>query len=261
MKKCAVFTMVKNEKWFLPIWLNYYSKYFDESDIYIINHASTDGSIEMVKDYYPNINIIDLTYEPFDDIFKINEIKKLQSQLLTKYQSTLYSDPDELIVPFIPNNDYISLSEYIDHFINFNQAQSIKSNGWELIHLPKRNELKIDLTRSILSQRSYWFHSPQWYSKVILSKVPLKWSPGLHLTSNEFVEDPFLYLIHLHRMDYDLSYIKNITNSRFKRPPGMDLGNHVFITNPEEYHNHFWGMEDSDDIELIPDNLKQSELF
>ncbi len=261
MKKCAVFTMVKNEKWFLPIWLNYYSKFFDEKDIYVIDHASTDGSIEMVKEQYKDINIIPLTYEPFDDIFKINEIKKLQSELLKEYQCILYSDPDELIVPFMPDNDYVTLSEYIDHFINHNTAQAIKTDGWEIIHLPKKDEPEIDLTKSILSQRSYWFHSPKWYSKVVLSKVPTAWSPGLHVASNNYVEDPFLYLIHLHRMDYDLSYLKNIINSRFKRPPGMELGNHVFITNPDDFHKHFWGMENSDIIQEIPNKLKQSELF
>jgi len=261
MKKCAVFTMVKNEKWFLPIWLNYYSKFFEEKDIYVINHSSTDDSIQLVKEQYSKINIVNLTYEPFDDIFKVNEIKKLQAALLGQYKCVLYSDPDELIVPFIPDSDYINLEEYITHFIKHNKAEAIKTNGWEIIHLPKKNEIKIDLTKPILEQRSYWFPSPQWYSKVVLSKVPLNWSPGLHITSNNFVQDPFLYLIHLHRIDYDLSYIKNIINSRFKRPPGMDLGNHVFITNPIEFHNHFWGMENSDIIETIPDNLKKSNLF
>lgn len=261
MKKCAVFTMVKNEKWFLPIWLNYYSKFFEEKDIYVINHASNDDSIQMVKEHYSKINIVNVSYEPFDDIFKINEIKKLQSQLLGQYRCVLYSDPDELIVPFIPDTEYIDLAQYINHFIKHNNANAIKANGWELIHLPKKNETKIDLTKTILSQRSYWFHSPQWYSKVVLSKIPLNWSPGLHIASNNYVDDPFLYLIHLHRMDYDLSYVKNITNNGFKRPPGMDLGSHVFITNPEEFHKHFWGMEDSDIIERIPDNLKKNNLF
>ncbi len=261
MKKSAVFTMVKNEMWFLPIWLNYYSKFFDERDIYVINHASTDESIQIVKGQYSKINIVNLTYEPFDDIFKVNEIKKLQSALLGQYRCVLYSDPDELIAPFIPDTEYIDLSEYIDHFIKHSPAQAIKTNGWELIHLPQLDEPSIDLTKSILSQRSYWFHSPQWYSKVLLSKIPLNWSPGLHLASNNVTEDPFLYLIHLHRMDYALSYIKNVINNQFKRPPGMDLGNHVFITNPKDFHNHFWGMEESDDIQKIPDNLKQSNLF
>ena len=41
----------------------------------------------------------------------------------------------------------------------------------------------------------------------------------------------------------------------------MDLGNHVFITEPQEFHQHFWGMEDSTIIQEIPNNLKQSNIF
>jgi hypothetical protein len=58
MRKIAAFTMVKNEKWFLPIWLNYYTKFIDERDIYVLDHASTDGSIQMVREQYKKINIV-----------------------------------------------------------------------------------------------------------------------------------------------------------------------------------------------------------
>ena len=216
-KKCAVFTMAKNERWFLPIWVNYYSQFFNESDIYILNHASTDDSIDIIRSEYKNINIIDLTYEPFDDVFKVNEIRKLQSTLLETYQSTLFSDPDELIVPV--NN--FNLTEYIDKFLS-KPDQTIKSNGWEIIHLPNKNEPDIDLSQPILSQRSYWFHSPQWYSKIALSKTMVNWSAGLHAAANTSTADEDLYLIHLHRIDYVLSYIKNVTNNQFKRPQGME---------------------------------------
>lgn len=261
MKKSAVFTMVKNEKWFLPIWLNYYLKFYDQKDVYIIDHASTDESIQMVKDQYPEINILDhITYEPFDDIFKINEIKKLQTQLLKDYQCVIYSDPDELVVPVNEKYEHISLTDYIDNFIN-KPFEAIQTNGWELIHLRHRGEQSINLTESVLSQRSFWFNSQQWYSKVLLSKVPSQWTPGLHTTSNGYTKDPFLLLIHLHRIDYNLAYIKNIINTSFKRPPGMNLGGHVFITNPDEFHKHFWGMENDSIIETIPNNLKQSNIF
>jgi hypothetical protein len=257
MRNCAVFTMVKNETWFLPIWLNYYSKHFEEKDIYVIDHASTDESIELVKSEYPNITIIPLTYEPFDDIFKINEIKKQQTLLLKRYKCVLYTDPDEMVVPI----NTLDLKEYITDFLNSPETESVKTNGWEIIHLSNRGEEEINLTESILSQRSYWFHSPQWYSKVLLSKKPLNWAPGLYITNNNYTNDESLYLIHLHRIDYSLAYLKNIINSAFKRPPGMNLGNHVFITDPTDFHNHFWGMENSDIIKEIPNNIKESNLF
>ena len=45
-KKCAVFTIVKNENYFLPIWLKHYKRYFDNSDIYVLDHQSNDGSTD-----------------------------------------------------------------------------------------------------------------------------------------------------------------------------------------------------------------------
>lgn len=255
MIKKAVFTMVKNEKWFLPIWLNYYSKFFNECDIYVLDHQSTDNSIENCKNQYSTVNFIQLQYEPFDDVFKINEIKKLQKNLLEKYDVVVYSDPDELIVPI----DSFNLSEYLDRFNSSNNT-SIKCDGWELIHLPDRGEPEIDLTKSILSQRKYWFHSEKWYSKVLISKEPLNWSPGLHTITNNTTSDNNLKLIHLHRIDYDLAYLKNIYNTQFKRPPGMTLGGHSFIVNPEEFHNHFWGISE-DNIEEIPESIIKRDLF
>lgn len=39
-KKCAVYTIVKNEDYFLPKWIKHFNKYFDKSDIYILDHQS-----------------------------------------------------------------------------------------------------------------------------------------------------------------------------------------------------------------------------
>ena len=43
-KKSAVFTIVKNENYFLPIWIKHYKKYFNESDMYVLDHQSNDAS-------------------------------------------------------------------------------------------------------------------------------------------------------------------------------------------------------------------------
>lgn len=255
MSKNAAFTMVKNEKWFLPLWLNYYSKFIDEHNLYILNHASTDSSIEVCKKQFPKVNFIDIEYEPFDDIFKLTEVKKFQKLLFNDYDVVLYSDPDEFIVPF----NHFNLTKYLNDFYE-SENGAIKCDGWELIHLPERNESEIDLTKSILKQRKYWFHSEKWYSKVLISKIPLDWSPGLHITNTKHYHDKDLKMIHLHRLDYNLSYLKNIYNTQFKRPPGMNLGAHSFITEPEEFHQHFWGIKD-DSIKEIPESLIKTELF
>ena len=52
MKDCAVFTIVKNEKLFLPIWIKHYKKFFDNYDIYILDHESNDDSTKNLGIYF-----------------------------------------------------------------------------------------------------------------------------------------------------------------------------------------------------------------
>ncbi|CAF4409086.1 unnamed protein product, partial [Adineta steineri] len=40
----AVFTICRNEKGYLPIWLRYYRRHFADKDIYILDNDSNDGS-------------------------------------------------------------------------------------------------------------------------------------------------------------------------------------------------------------------------
>ena len=77
-KECAVFTIVKNENYFLPIWLKHFKKFFKSEDIYVLDHQSTDGSTEDL-----DVNVIpifnDLT---FDHQWLINQVEKMQLLML-----------------------------------------------------------------------------------------------------------------------------------------------------------------------------------
>ena len=54
---CAVFTLVRDEKDFLPIWVRYYSRHFDVGDLFILDHGTTDGSTDP-SNLPPGINVI-----------------------------------------------------------------------------------------------------------------------------------------------------------------------------------------------------------
>src|SRR3954454_139224 len=41
-RRGAVFTIGQNEARFLPLWLDYYGRHFDASDIYVLDHDSSD---------------------------------------------------------------------------------------------------------------------------------------------------------------------------------------------------------------------------
>jgi hypothetical protein len=73
MKDCAVFTIVKNEKLFLPIWIKHYKKFFDDSDIYILDHESNDDSTKNL-----DVNVIPVYNEfTFDQNWLINTVQCL----------------------------------------------------------------------------------------------------------------------------------------------------------------------------------------
>jgi hypothetical protein len=189
-KRRAVMTITHNEGLFFPIWLRYYSAFFDPSDIYVLDHDTTDGSTE--GDGFVRIPI---SHDTFDNLWMVGNVERLQRQLLERYDVVLVTDVDEIVAP-LP--EWGSLTEYIDRF----DEPYVNCLGYELIHLVDR-EGPFDPSRKVLDQRSHWFANDV-YDKPALATEPLHWQPGFHRTVDGRMRiDPDLYLIHLHRLDYD----------------------------------------------------------
>ena len=80
----------------------------------------------------------------------------------------------------------------------------VACEGMEVIQL--KSEKPIDYSKPYLAQRRYWLKNTS-YNKIILSRVPLDWVPGLHRLS-DIDEDESraiactgLYLVHLKHAD------------------------------------------------------------
>lgn len=200
-KRSCIFTFVKNEKVFLLIWLRYYSKFFNKEDIYVLDHDSNDGSIEDCRKHY-GFNVIPLHWEFYDDIWRAKMVCSKQIELLQSYEYVLYSDADEIIIP--DPEKYRDLKHYISNL----DKDYVSCVGYHLIHI-REKEASIDLSKSILRQRSYWYADAH-YNKPLLARVPLKWYTGFHSASNcgDNV-DKNLWLLHLHKMDFDLCWQKH----------------------------------------------------
>jgi hypothetical protein len=201
-RKAALFTIVRDEPIFLPIWERYYTKYFDACDIYILDNQSSDPTTLGIAKKYNRLRIYNETVDYF---WLTNTAKEFQKFLLQSYEYVLYTDCDEIIFTN-PEKTKLGLRDYI----NFTKQTAIGSQGFELVH-DTANEPKLDLNSGILNQRHY-IHESQVYSKTLLSKTPLEWAPGFHTienipeTSKVIIKD--LILIHLHRMDFDLAWQK-----------------------------------------------------
>lgn len=209
-KKFCVFTFVKNEQVFLPIWLNYYSRIFNEEDIYVIDHDSTDGSIESCEQKY-RFTRIPIHWGYYDAPWKTKQVCSFQKELLKEYEYVLYTDADEIIVP--DPAKYSGLMEYIQKM----KGDTIVCTGFNLIHLQEK-EAPIDLDQPILKQRSYWYPDRH-YNKPLISRVSLEWCPGFHWADNCVKRDPDLWLLHLHKMDFDLCWSKHQEIAKMKWNP------------------------------------------
>lgn len=194
-KKCAVFTIVKNENYFLPIWIEHYKRFFETSDIYVLDHQTNDGSTNNL-----DVNVINVINElAFDHQWLVNIVQSFQRNLLNEYECVLFAESDEIIYSIEGE-----LNEIIDKFID-SEFDYIKCKGYEIIQ-DLEKEKSLSNKESIINNRNYWFYN--WmYSKPLLSKVPLNWVWGFHNLEN-YPQDPVglfgLTLCHLHRVDFEL---------------------------------------------------------
>jgi hypothetical protein len=119
-----------------------------------------------------------------------------QHELLDRYDVVLVTDVDEIVAA---DPHFGTLGDYIDGF----QEEFVNCIGYELIHMVDREE-PFDPSRKVLDQRGYWFANDI-YDKPALATAPLTWEPGFHRTTDGRMRpDPDLYMIHLHRMDYEI---------------------------------------------------------
>jgi hypothetical protein len=196
-KKACIFTIVKDEDYFLPIWLKYYSKYFDKQDIYVLDHNTIGDSTKNL-----NCNIIKLENdEVFNHIWLNNTVKKFQVDLFENYEIVVFAEVDEILYSIKKPFDKI-----IDDFLESSDSH-ITCMGYEIVQkIGQEKDLKTE--DSIAKNRKYWRHHPS-YDKSLISKIPLDWDLGFHNIRNmgrNTLQD--LYMVHLHPVDAAQMYTR-----------------------------------------------------
>jgi hypothetical protein len=193
-KKSAVFTIVKNENYFLSIWIKHYKKYFDVSDIYVLDHQSNDGSTDNI-----NVNVVPVINElAFDHQWLVNTVQDFQKELLEKYECVLFAEADELLYTLNKN-----LNESIDDFLNDSSCEYVSCYCHEVVE-DLKIESELSFNDKIFEKRNYWFRDIG-YDKTLLSKIPLNWCWGFHTTLGLRKNYKYsLYMVHLHRVDFEM---------------------------------------------------------
>jgi hypothetical protein len=201
--KSALFTILRDEPIFLEIFLDYYSKYFDSNDIYILHHESgNDFDSWIYKKYENESNIETISYEEtFDHEWLRSKVKDKQKELLKNYDIVVFAEIDEII--------WHPLG--LDRFIKNLKGDVATCRGLEIVHHFNR-EPALDLSSRPLLQQRNWCYYAQLYNKTLISKIPLDWIWGFHTCPQQVTPNIDLHLIHLHKLDFDICWRRNLSH-------------------------------------------------
>lgn len=244
-KRCAVFTTVKNESIFLPIWLRHYKQYFNDNDIYVLDHSSTDNSTLNLS---VNVKRVENDYVN-DHNWLVSLAQQFQRELLKEYECVIFAESDEILYSLENPFDQI-----IDRFISGDEMYQ-SFNGYSVIQ-DLQNESSLQPGDKIFAKRNYWYKDAA-EDKTLMSKVPLEWTWGFHSLKNRpnnYHRD--LYIVHLHRFDFETMLNRHVTRTSFKQK--NDGGGHHWKTNRDDVLKVF--REVSSQPLLIPEQHKNSLL-
>ena len=252
MRRRAAFTIVQNEPVFLPFWLDYYGRYFDAADLYVLDHDSTDGSTDGLG---TRCNVVRVHRDlSFDHAWLNGTVTAFHAFLLHSYEHVLFAEADEFVVadPAL----FRGLDDYIDRSLD----RVVRCTGYEVVHYPDE-EPALHFDQPVLAQRRYW-HPSRLYCKSLLTAVPVSWSVGFH-ESHDFPNlrpDPNLFLIHLHRVDYAMCAARHRqTAARNWNPSdvreGRGLQNRL-VEEDDAFKTWFFQGADNGARECIPEHLR-----
>lgn len=175
----AVFTLVNNQPEFQEIWIKYYSQF--PFRLVILEHVFEGEDHLVSEEMVSETALLEhhrvVKKELFDHTWMCNLTEQVQRELLKEQPTVIYTDIDELIVP-----KECDLNEYCRR----NRENVVRCHGH---HLVERKYLVKDTV----------------FDKPIVTRIPVKWIPGWHGCAQGGEVDGNLWLIHLHRMDYEIA--------------------------------------------------------
>lgn len=190
MANVAAVTMVYNERFKLPRWVDYYSKQLSPSNCYIIDHGSDDGSTSDIG----KCQLIRIPRTTHDNQRRTDFVSNFVNGLLKYYSHVLYTDCDEIIVA--DPDQYAGIGD----FCNKENPDYLYSIGVDVLHKydiepPLRPEEKITRQRSFV-------HFSSAMCKHTVARFPVTWTKGFH-SSQYAPKFGGLFNFHLRYSDLD----------------------------------------------------------
>lgn len=182
--KVCVITMVYNEYFNLPLWVEYYSSQVGRQNLLIVDNDSDDASVPVIRSV-PNLRYPRGT---FSDTERAQFISQLAGSLLTIYDYVIYVDADEIILA-----DPGKYSNLVD-FLLKHPASAHTCIGFNLFERIGTDE-SYDNSKPLFAQRKSLMFRTSMCKTAIVSK-PVSWSGGFH-ASNVAPNFSGLKLIHI----------------------------------------------------------------
>lgn len=213
-KPLAVVTMVYDEPEHLLQWRRHYGAQAGEDSCYVIDHGSDDGSTGDLG----RISVIRLPRSPQDDEKRARAVGKFCESLLEWYDSVIYVDVDELLLPDP------ALFPSLVEFALLNRRPVVTATGFDVIHRPEE-EPPLDYTRLLSLQRRHLRFSSA-MCKPVLIRMPVTWAPGFHCCAQVAPEpDSPLFLFHTRYADLP-SGLNRLRRTRVQPWASPEAGSH-----------------------------------
>jgi len=188
-KNAAAFTHVFNESEMIKLWVKYYGGIVGNSNLYIIDHGSTNNfKLELPND----VNIISIPRGVYDNWNISKYCAYFQRFLLSQYSWVIHTDCDEFLM-YSEGNDFSKL------FSMFRGENLRPSNAYDVL-MDLENESDLNYDDLILKQRSKMIYNSS-FIKTTITSTPVTWGPGFHKCYDRNIEIENLSLFHLKMAD------------------------------------------------------------
>lgn len=188
----AICTMFQDEPEFLPIWQKYYSRQVGSEHCFLVNHGSEVFSSSILS----SVNLFNLPRTPQDERQRVDAIGAMSEYLLNYYETVIYTDIDEIIVP------HPSKFGGLLDFCNGNREDVVSCIGLNVQNLLDEDP-PINDREGILLQRP-WVRFAASMCKPLIVRKRVRWEKGFHSCDSErCTKDVFVF--HLRNFDIGVS--------------------------------------------------------
>lgn len=193
----AFVTMVRDDDFFLQLWVNHYSQHVPKQQLFIL----FDGFDQIAPPAAEGCQVI---YLPRGETVQAWERRRramladFTATLLSRFPVVVVTDVDEILTTDpAQGHDLLSVIE------DARELGVISPFALEIMHRPSLEPAALDLQRPILERRRFARVNAS-YCKPCITSQPIRWSNGGHYsTYPEFHLDERLYLFHLRFIDRD----------------------------------------------------------